>query len=107
MKYVCCVRARDVGMNPKSIDDQPMRGMSECRVRFGHYGRSFISPATYKTASTKIVVMSRSMFQASIHFRNASNDTVHMMRLASGVNWYRCCIVYGTRQQSGQRLVVA
>ena len=48
------------GNDTKIIDDQPMRRMSECRVRFGHCGRSFISPAIYKSASAKIIAISGS-----------------------------------------------
>ena len=48
-----------------------------------------------------------SLFWVSIHFRNTSTDTVHLLRLPSWVNCYRCCIVSGSMTQSGHRLVVA
>ena len=60
-----------------------MISMSECIVRFGHFGRSFLSLEMHKSASTKIIAMSGSVFQASSHFRNASTDAVHMPRLPS------------------------
>ena len=68
-------------MKPKIIDDQMMRRIYDCRVRFGHCGRSFISPAMYKIVSTKIIAMSGSVFQYSRHFRNASTDAVHLPQL--------------------------
>ena len=37
-------------MKPKSIDSQPMRRISECRVRLGHCGRSFMFPVMYRSA---------------------------------------------------------
>ena len=80
-------------MKPKIIYGQPMQRMSECRVIFGHCGRSFISPAMYEFASYKIIVMSGSVLRASIHFNNASTDAVHMLRLPSWVHCYICCIV--------------
>ena len=49
-------------MTPKSMDDQTMRRMSECRVMFVHFVRSFISPAIYKSALDKRVAMSESAF---------------------------------------------
>ena len=107
VKYVCCVRARDVRMIPKIIDNQPMWRMSECRVRFGHCGRSFISPAIYRSASAKIIVISGSMFWASSHFRSVSTDAVHMPLLPSWIYLYMCCIVSRVTPQCGQRLVVA
>ena len=44
-------------MKPTIIDGQPMRSVSECTVRFGNCGRSFLSPAMYKHASTIIIAM--------------------------------------------------
>ena len=64
MNFFCYVCERDVGTKPKIIDGQPMRTISECRVRFGHFGTSFISLAMYKSALTKIITMSGSAFQA-------------------------------------------
>ena len=58
-----------------------MRSKSECRARFRHCDRSFISPVMYKSASIEIIVMSGSVFQASSHLRNASTETVHLPRL--------------------------
>ena len=62
MKYVCCVCERDVVMKLKIRDSQPMQRMSKCKVRFGHYGRSFIYPEMYKSALTKRITMPGSMF---------------------------------------------
>ena len=67
---------------------------------------NFLSPAMYICASTKTILMSGSVFQASIHFRNASTDTVCLPLLPSLVYWYRCCIVSISKPQHGQRLVV-
>ena len=68
-------------MRPKIIEGQPMRRMSECRVRFGHCGRSFISPEIYKSTPAEIIAMSGSMFRASIHFHNSSTNAVHLPQL--------------------------
>ena len=65
-------------MRTKIMDGHTMRRMSEFRVRFGHCGRLFLSPAIYKIASTKIIAMSGSVFQASSNFRNASTNAIHM-----------------------------
>ena len=62
MKYVFCVRAKDVGIILKIIYGQSMRRMSGCRVRFGHCGREFLSPVIYKCVSAKIIIMSGSVF---------------------------------------------
>ena len=84
-----------------------MQRMSKYIVRFGHSVRSFLSPGMYKSVSTKIIVISGSMFRALSHFLNASTDDVHMTRLSFWVHWYRCCIVSGANTQRGWRLVVA
>ena len=68
-------------MKRKIINGQPMQRISECRVRFGHCVRSFLSPAMYKIASTKIIAMSGSVFRSSIHLYNASTDPVHLPRI--------------------------
>ena len=94
-------------MKPKSLDDHPMQRMSECRVRFGNCGRSFLSPAIYKSVSAKIIVMFGYVFQDSSHFRNASTHAVPLTRFPSWVHWYRFCIVSRVNPQRGQRLVVA
>ena len=107
LKCVCCVRARDVGMIPKIMDNQPMRSISECRVRFGHCFRSFISTAIYKSMSAKIFEISGSVLQVSIHFRSPSTNAVYMPLLPLWVHWYRCFIVYGVTPHRGQRLVFA
>ena len=39
VKYVCCVRTRDLVMKPKIIDGHPKRSMSQFKVRFEHCGR--------------------------------------------------------------------
>ena len=83
MKYVCCVCERDIGMLPKSTDDQTMRSISECRVRFGHCGRSFLSPVIYKSVPAKRIVMPGSVFRALSHFRNTSTDAVHLTQITS------------------------
>ena len=70
-------------MVPKIIDDQPIRRMSECRVRFGHFFRSFLSPTIYKSVSAKRNKISGSVFRASSHFRSASTDAVHISRIPS------------------------
>ena len=62
VKYVCCVRARDLEMKHKFLDGQPMRRISECRVIVGHSGWSFIYPEMYKSALAKRIVISASMF---------------------------------------------
>ena len=69
-------------MEPKIIDGQPMQRMSECRVRFGHCGRSITSHVMYSSALTKIEIW-ESVFRFSIHFCNASTDAVHLPRLPS------------------------
>ena len=76
-------------MKPKIIDDQPMRRMFECRFRFGHCDRSFLSSAIYQSASAKIIAMSGPMFQDLSHVYSASTDTVHIPRLTLWVHWYR------------------
>ena len=68
VKYVCRVRARDLGMKPKIIDVQPMRSISYCRVGFGHCGMFFPSHVMYRSESTKIVKISGSVFCGSSHF---------------------------------------
>ena len=68
MKYVCCVRARDLVMKDKILDIQTMRRMSECKDTFGNFGRSFPYPAMYKSVLTKRVVLLGSMFRISSHF---------------------------------------
>ena len=70
-------------MKLKIMDGQLIRRTSECIFRFGHFGRSFLSPAMYKSAPTKKIAMLRSVFQASRHFSNASTDAVHLPRLPS------------------------
>ena len=67
----------------KSIDDQPMLRISECRVMFGNFGRSFISPVIYKSASAKIIAMYGSVFRSLSHFRSASTDAIYLPRLPS------------------------
>ena len=106
-KYICCVRARYVVRIPETLEDHPMQRMSECRVRFVHCGRSFISTAIYKSMSAKIFEISGSVLQVSIHFRRPSTDAVHMPLLPLWVHWYRCCIISGVTPQCGQMLVVA
>ena len=107
VKYGCCVRARYLGMKPNIIDGQTMQRISECSVRFEHCGRSFTSPTMYMSALTKIFEMSGSVFPVSIHFLNASTDTVQMMWLPSWVHWYRLCIVSRTVPWHRQMLVDA
>ena len=68
VEYICCVHARDVIMILKIIDGQPMWRMSKCRVGFVNCGRSFISPAIYKSLSDEIIAVSRSVFRSSSHF---------------------------------------
>ena len=94
-------------MIPKVIDDHPMRRMSECRFIFGNCGRSFLSPAVYKSASAKIIAISWSVFQSLRHFRSASTEVFHMHLITSLVHCYMCCILSGVTPQSSQRLVVA
>ena len=84
-----------------------MRSMSECRVRFGHCVRSFLSSAMYKSVLTKRIAISGSVFRALIHFCRVSTNTVDMSRLPSWVHWYRCCNVSGVTPQHGQMVVVA
>ena len=74
---------------------------------FGHCGRSFLSTAIYKIASSKIITMSGSVFQALWHFRNASTNAIHLSRLSLWVHWYRCCIVAGDTPQWRKSFVVA
>ena len=107
VKYVYCVRAKDVGITPKIIEDQTIQRMSEYRVSYGHYVRSFLSTAIYKSASAKRITISGSVFWASIHFHSASTNAFHWLQLPSWVHWYRCCIVFGVSSQRGNRLVVA
>ena len=107
IKYVCCVCVRNVGIKPDIIDSQTMRRMSECTVRFGNCDRPFLSPVIYKSTLTKIITMSGSVFQASIHFRNAPTDNVHLPWIPLWFHWYMCCIVYRAKPQIRQRLVVA
>ena len=78
VKYFFCVSARDVVRRPKIIDVQPIRRMSEYRVRFGHCGRSFIFPAIYQSVLAQRIAISGSMFQSSSNLRNASTDAVHL-----------------------------
>ena len=80
--------------------------MSECIFIFGNFGRSFISLAMYKSASSKRIAMSGSVFRALSKFGNASTDAVHMPRLTLWVNWYICCIVSVAKPYWGQRFVV-
>ena len=94
-------------MKPKFINDHPIRKISECRVRCEHCGRSFLSPAMYKSLLDKIIAMYGSLFRALIHTRNVSNDAVHMPRLLLWVHWYICCIFSEAKPQRGQKLVVA
>ena len=84
-----------------------MQRISECRVIFRHCGRSFIYPATYKSASTKRITMSGSVFQALSHFCNASTYAVHLPLLPLWVNWYSFCIFSGAKPKPGHRLVGA
>ena len=107
LKNVCCVCARDVGMISKIIDDHQMERMPECRVRLGYCGRSFLSPAIYKSASANRNKISRSVFRSSSHFCNTSTNTVNLTRLPSWIYCYRSCIISGVQPQCGQRLVVA
>ena len=72
---------RVVEMRPKIIDIQPMQSMSECRIRFGHCGSSFISTEVHKGVSAKIIAISGSVFQSFSHFRNAYTGIVHLLRL--------------------------
>ena len=74
-------------MMPKIIDGQLVRRVSDCRVRFGHCGRSFLSPAMYKRSSAKIIGMSGSVLLDSSHFNNVSTDAVHLPRLPSWIHW--------------------
>ena len=94
-------------MKPKFINGHPIRRISECRVRCEHCGRSFLSPAMYKSASTKIIVMSGTVFQSLRHFRNASTADVHLPRIPLWVHRYICCILSQTRPQHRHMLVVA
>ena len=106
LKYLCCVRARDVVMVPKIIDEKLIRRMSECRVRFGHFFRSFLSPTIYKSVSTKIILMSGSVLRASIYLHNWSTEAVHMPWIILWLHWYVRCIVSGDRPHHSQRLFV-
>ena len=49
-------------MKPKFIDVHTMQRMSECKLRFGRCVRSFIFPAMYKIALTKIFAMYETVF---------------------------------------------
>ena len=53
LKYVCCVFARDLVMQPKIIDGQLIQSMSERRAKFGHCFRKFISRAVYRSEFAK------------------------------------------------------
>ena len=106
VKYVYCVRARDLGTKNKIIDGQPTWRMSECRVRFLNCGRSFNSPAMYRSALKKVEV-SGSVFSFYSHFFNTFTDTVNLSRLPLWMNWYRYYIVYGDLTQQCKRLVEA
>ena len=68
-------------MIPKFKDEQPMQMMSKRRLRLVHCGKSFLSPAIYRSAYAKIIVMSGSVFQALIHFHSASTNAIHLQRL--------------------------
>ena len=81
--------------------------MSECIVRFGNCGRSFLSLVIYKSVWTKIFVMLVSLLWFSSYFRNASTDAVHIPWLSLWVHWYRCCIVSFASPQRRKMLVVA
>ena len=106
VKYICCRRTWDVGNIPEIINVHPMRSMSECRFRFGHGGRSFLSPALYKSVSAKRIAMSGYMFGASSNFLSVPNNSDHLLRLSMLVHWYICCIVSGATTHRRQRLVV-
>ena len=80
--------------------------VSECRVGFRHCGRSFLSPAIYKSLLAKRIAISGSMFRASNHFHSTSNDAFHLLLLPFWVHWYRSCIVFRVVPQHEQRLVV-
>ena len=54
-------------MNHEVIDGQPMLRIPECKVSFGHCGKSFLSPVMYTIASKKRVRMLGSVFQDLIH----------------------------------------
>ena len=98
-KYVWYVCVRYLGIKPKIIYSQPMGRMSECIVSFGHCGRSFSSPVMYRSALTKRVNMSGSVFRISSHFHNSYTDAFHLSLLPLWVHWYICCIFYGTAPQ--------
>ena len=106
VKYGYCVRARDVGMINKIIENQLMRKRSECRFRFKNCGGSFLSPVLYKSALDKGTKMYGSVFQSSSHFHNASTDDIHMQQIYLWVHWYMYCIISRATPYNGQRLVV-
>ena len=83
VKYVYCVRAKDVGITPKIIEDQTIQRMSEYRVSYGHYVRSFLSTAIYKSASAKRIAIYGSAFQSLSRFRNAFTDAVYLTHIPS------------------------
>ena len=68
-------------MKPKIIEGQKMQSMSECIVRFGNCGKSFTSPAMYRSTPTKRVKTSSSVFRVSSHLRNVYTDPVNILRL--------------------------
>ena len=93
VKYVCCVRSRDVEMMTKNIDHQPMWRMSESTVRFRHFCRLYLSSVIYKILSAKTIPISGFVFQTSSYFCSAFTDAVHLWQPSSWVHWYRCFIV--------------
>ena len=68
-------------MIPKIIDNQPMRNIFECRVRFGHCGRLFLSQRVYKSASAETITISGSVFRDLSDLQSASTNAVHMSLL--------------------------
>ena len=44
-------------MKPKIIDGHLMQRISECRFIFGHFVRSFLYPAMYKSASAERIAI--------------------------------------------------
>ena len=68
-------------MRLEIIYGQTMRIMSECIVRFGNCGRSFISPAIYKSVSAKRIVISGPVLRASSNFRSVSTNDVYLLRI--------------------------
>ena len=93
-------------MIPKIIGEQPIPSISECRVRFGHCGRSFLHLVTYKSLLAKIIAISGSVFQASSHFCSACTNDIHMLRHPLWLHSYRCCIFSGVTPHHVQSLVV-